>query len=290
MKDHIRAVAETLRFGNPGFLPRGELFITQNFLDRFFPHMKGDCLRQTGAAAAAMGLSLVGLDLNEGTCALSASRAGAEGLEDRFVTGYINGPVSRMIDTHGFANAMIGMRKRPELLSEASGDFLRHVATCVEASRDLGLSAIAIADDIAGSNGLLFSFDYFRDKVCPVYEAAASIIKERGLFTFFHSDGDMRKTIDSLIMAGYDCLHPVDTLGGLDLYSLRQEFGDRLAFMGHMDVMAWEADRIVAETDRAEREFERGGLILGSMGGISVEAKHGALRALYPGVGTLIPE
>ena len=53
--------------------------------------------------------------------------------------------------------------------------------------------------------------------------------------------------------------------------------------MGHIDVMAWEAERIVSETNRAEMAFDKGGLILGSMGGISMEVKPAALRALYPG-------
>lgn len=281
--DHIEAVTRTLRFRDPEFLPRGELFVNRDFLDRFFPEQDG-CIRQLGSACRAMGLSLVGLELNEGTPCLPPSALYAKELDNLFVTGYINGPISRLIDRDGFANAMLGMRKRPEDLSSVAGDLLRYVETRARKAREQGISAIALADDIAGSNGLLFSFDYFVDRVCPIYAAVASIIKDQGLFAFFHSDGNMRKAIDFLIRAGYDCVHPVDVLGGLDLYSLKEEFGDRVAFMGHMDVMAWGAERIVEETGRAEREFEKGGLILGSMGGISLDAKHEALRALYPGV------
>jgi uroporphyrinogen decarboxylase len=145
--------------------------------------------------------------------------------------------------------------------------------------------AIALADDIAGNNGLLFSFDYFVNTVWPVYRAIAEIIKGSGLSAFFHSDGDTRKVIEFLVQAGYDCIHPVDVQGGLDLYTLRKEFGERVSFMGHMDVMAWDAERITSEIGRAEKSFDKGGLILGSMGGISLDVSPGALRALYPGIG-----
>jgi hypothetical protein len=282
-KDHIEAVTRTLRFGHPEFIPRGELFVNKDFLDRFFPGGNGR-LRQLGSACRAMGISLVGLELNEGGHCFPPSALETKELDGLFVTGYINGPISRLIDRDGFANAMIGMRKRPEDLSAVADDFLRYVEARATEARMQGLSAIALADDIAGSNGLLFSFDYFVDRVCPIYEAAARIIKDRGLFTFFHSDGNMRRAIEFLIRAGYDCIHPIDVLGGLDLYSLKEEFGERVAFMGHMDVMAWGAERVVEETGRAEREFRKGGLILGSMGGLSVDAKDEALRALYPGM------
>lgn len=287
MEDRIQGVVEALNHGKPASLPRGELFVTKGFLDRLFPEEEGNLFRQLGAAARAMGLSLVGVDLNEGASGFPSS--GAKELEGFFVTGYVNGPVSRLIDAHGFAKAMIGMRKQPQLLSTIADDFLLYVETCAKAARGRGVSAIALADDIAGSNGLLFSFDYFAERVCPVYEAAANIIKENGLFAFFHSDGDMRKVLESLVRAGYDCIHPVDALGGLDLYSLKEEFGERITFMGHMDVMAWGAERIARERDRAEREFKKGGLILGSMGGISVEARREALCALYTGIEELIP-
>ena len=121
--------------------------------------------------------------------------------------------------------------------------------------------AIALADDIAGNKGLLFSFDYFANTVWPAYRAIGEIIKGNGLRAFFHSDGDMRKVIEFLLQAGYDCIHPVDVQGGLDPYALRKEFGERVTFMGHIDVMTWDAERIRSEINRAEKAFDKGGLI-----------------------------
>ncbi len=112
------------------------------------------------------------------------------------------------------------------------------------------------------------------------------MIKEGGLYAFFHSDGDVRKIVTSLIQAGYDCLHPVDHRAGLSLYDLKESFGEKIAFMGHLDLIAWDPDTIGQEIEKAEKTFTRGGLILGSAGGLSVETAPDKLRPLYaPGPG-----
>ena len=77
---------------------------------------------------------------------------------------------------------MVGMRKQPDLFSRAAEGLLKYVEACAKAAREKGIMAIALADDIAGNNGLLFSFDYFANSVYPVYAAAVDIIKENGLF------------------------------------------------------------------------------------------------------------
>lgn len=85
-----------------------------------------------------------------------------------------------------------------------------------------------------------------------------------------------------LIETGYDCIHPVDTQGGPDLYELREGFGEKVSFMGHIDLMSWGKERICSEVGLAENEFRNGGLILGSTGGISMDLADDALRTLYP--------
>ncbi len=52
--------------------------------------------------------------------------------------------------------------------------------------------------------------------------------------------------------------------------------------MGHIDLLAWNEDRITQEIRRAEKEFKNGGLILGSAGGLSMETAEDKLSLLYP--------
>lgn len=187
-----------------------------------------------------------------------------------------------MIETHGFFNVLLSMKKNPSLFSNRAATLLKEVEKKSQAARNSGFRAIAVTDDIAGNKGLLFSFNDFMKLVRPIYKQIAEIIKENNLYAFFHSDGNITEIIPSLIEVGYDCVHPVDAQSGLSLYSLENNFGRQMTFMGHIDLLSWNEDRIVQEIGRAEKEFKNGGLILGSAGGLSMETGEDKLRVLYP--------
>ena len=203
-------------------------------------------------------------------------------LEACFTIGCINGPFSRLTAQLGFVNAMTRLGRNREPPSDLFYEMEKDAARKSEYARENCMSAIALADDIAGNRGLLFSHDIFARMFLPCYQRVAEIIKAHGLYAFFHVDGDIRKVIDPLARAGYDCIHPVDGQAGMDLYELRRDFGEHISFMGHMDTMAWDEVRVAAEVERAEAGFKEGGLILGSSGGISWTTITPGLVALYP--------
>jgi uroporphyrinogen decarboxylase len=203
-------------------------------------------------------------------------------LEEYFTIGCINGPVSSLIKDHGFFNAMLSVKNDPSLFSGVATKLLRDIKKKAKLARANGFKAIAIADDIAGNKGLLFPLSFFADAVLPVYREIAEMVKENGLFTFFHSDGDMKKVVEFLIEAGYDCIHPVDAQAGLNLYGLKKAFGESVSFMGHIDIMAWKEEQIGQEIKLAEHSFKKGGLILGSTCGISTTTVNDKLGLLYP--------
>jgi uroporphyrinogen decarboxylase len=279
---HIEAVTDALNHNHVAFLPRGELFIDRSFLDHFFSKHKDEYVKQLETAAQCMGLSVMGVEINGEWSRSLLMDMSYKKLEGYFTVGCINGPVARLIENYGFFNAMLSMKENPSLLSGVATQLLREVEEKTRLAYANRFRAIAIADDIAGNKGLLFSFSYFLDVVWPIYRKIAEIIKESGLFAFFHSDGDMRKVVEPLIRAGYDCIHPVDTQAGLNLYELKKEFGESVSFMGHIDTITWTKEHIHKEISLAENEFKKGGLILGSTCGISMKTVNDKLGVLYP--------
>lgn len=282
MSLHIEAVTDALNHNHVAFLPRGELFIDRSFLDHFFSKHKDEYVKQLETAAQCMGLSVMGVEINGEWSRSLLMDMSYKKLEGYFTVGCINGPVARLIENYGFFNAMLSMKENPSLLSGVATQLLREVEEKTRLAYANRFRAIAIADDIAGNKGLLFSFSYFLDVVWPIYRKIAEIIKESGLFAFFHSDGDMRKVVEPLIRAGYDCIHPVDTQAGLNLYELKKEFGESVSFMGHIDTITWTKEHIHKEISLAENEFKKGGLILGSTCGISMKTVNDKLGVLYP--------
>ena len=282
MSLHVQTVINVLQHRRVSFLPRGELFIDGEFLDRYFVQYEGQYVKQLEIAAQSLGLSLIGIWLDTKWSDSLLSEMKYKDLEPYFTVGCISGPISILIEDHGFFDAMTSLRNEPSLFSDVAAQLLKDVEQRARLAHENGFRAIAITDDIAGNGGLFFSQDYFLDRLCPVYKEISGIIKGEGLLTFFHSDGDTRKMIGPLIEAGYDCIHPIDAQAGLNLYDLRKEFGERVSFMGHIEILAWDKERIQAEISLAEDQFKMGGLILGSTCGISMEAVNDNLGLLHP--------
>jgi uroporphyrinogen decarboxylase len=275
-------VVKVLCHEHPVGIPRGELFLGKDFLDHYFQPFKGQYIRQVNLAARSLGLSAVGIDLNGEQLHRLPGTGNFKDLDEFFAIGCSSGPVSHLINHLGFFKAVMTIRKTPFVFLDLTDGILKTIQIQCEFAKTHGLCALAVTDDIAWNKGLLFSPTDFMNHVLPSYQRIAEMVKSHGLYTFFHSDGNTTEIIDGLIEAGYACIHPVDTQAGLDLYELKKKFGQQISFMGHIDLLAWNEDRIKQEIHRAENEFKNGGLILGSAGGLSMETTEDKIGALYP--------
>jgi len=263
-------------------LPRGELFFSRKFLDVFFPEFQGDYVGQVVSAAQLLGLSVVGVDLNE-EWSRSLLREGNYGrLREYFTVGYINGPVLCAISQLGFRQAMVCIKRDQQTLLDVASSLLKDVDEKCRLARENDLSAVLLADDIAGNTGLLFSYNDFVTAILPLYRQIAGTIRSNGLHAFFHSDGATKAIIEPLMDAGYDCIHPIDNQAGLNLDELKNTFENKVSFMGHIDIITWNDERIAQEVNNAEKMFKEGGLILGSTCGLSMKTVSNKLSALYP--------
>ncbi len=216
MSQPIDTVSKVLRHNPVDLIPKGELFISRGFLDHFFEKFKKEYILQLQTAVESLGLSLLGVDLSPQWSQSLLWNRQYKKLEEYFLVGCITGPVAGLIETHGFFNVFLSMKKNPTLFSNRAATLLKEVEKKSQAARNSGFSAIAVTDDIAGNKGLFFSLNDFMKMVRPIYKQMAEIIKGNNLYAFFHSDGDITEIIPSLIEAGYDCIHPVDTQAGLE--------------------------------------------------------------------------
>jgi uroporphyrinogen decarboxylase len=93
-------------------------------------------------------------------------------------------------------------------------------------------------NDLAYRNGPFFSPAFFREFELPSQTRMCSLFHAHRMPVILHTDGNIWKLIPLLIEAGFDCLQPLEVKAGMDLVALKREFGDRLAFMGGIDVRA----------------------------------------------------
>ncbi|HOJ33206.1 MAG TPA: uroporphyrinogen decarboxylase family protein [Candidatus Hydrogenedentes bacterium] len=80
------------------------------------------------------------------------------------------------------------------------------------------------------------SLDMYRDIILPGHRRTIDFAKSRGLPVIMHSCGYVAPLVPGMIEAGIDCLQVIEVKAGMDLVQLYKDFGDRLSFMGGIDV------------------------------------------------------
>lgn len=117
-------------------------------------------------------------------------------------------------------------------------------------ARGFELDGGFLRDDLGYKNGLFFSPRAYEELLFPAHQRACAPFRSRGLPVILHSCGQVHALIPELLEAGFTCLQPLEVKAGMDLVELKKKYGDRLAFMGGIDV------RVMASGDRAAIEEE----------------------------------
>lgn len=117
-------------------------------------------------------------------------------------------------------------------------------------------------NDLGYRNDLLFSPQTYRRTHKEADEMVFSFCHEHNMPVILHSCGCVKKIIPDLIEVGLDCLQPLEVKAGMDVRELKQKYGDRLSFMGGIDVraMADPDPSVIEEEIRSKFEVaKRGG-------------------------------
>lgn len=157
-------------------------------------------------------------------------------------------------------------------------DWVRDMCN-VYAELNIHLMEILFAEE-GKPDGLRFSEDMgFKDKpfmspkmykeiVWPAHKKTFDYGHSLGLPIIVHSCGLVESLVPGLIEAGMDCLEAMEVKAGMDLVKLKKQFGERIAFMGGMDVRTMVANDYKAIRAELEKKLptamENGGYILHS--------------------------
>lgn len=99
-------------------------------------------------------------------------------------------------------------------------------------------------NDMGYRNGPLFSPNTYRSLLLEVDQMLTGFFHSHDMPVILHSCGQVKALIPNLIEAGFDCLQPLEVKAGMDVVALKQELGDRIAFMGGID------QRLMSHPDR----------------------------------------
>ncbi len=164
--------------------------------------------------------------------------------------------------TLGDENFLPALLLEPEWIRDFCQVYLDHFRTHYEALfRHAGKpDGMFIYEDFGYRNGLFCSPAVMRDLILPFHRQLVGFFKDYGLPVILHSCGDIRKAVPLAIEAGFDCLQPMEAKAGCDVLEFAREYGNRIAYMGNIDIRALETNNpagVEAEILPKLRELKR---------------------------------
>ncbi len=137
-----------------------------------------------------------------------------------------------------------------------------HIAVAEEMiARGIEFDGAFLYDDLGYRNGTFFSPETYREQLFPAHKRLFEFFNSKGMPVILHSCGCVKDFIPDFIRAGLTCLQPLETKAGMNLIELKKQYGDKLAFMGGIDVRAMSAEdpAVIEEEIRTKVGFAKQG-------------------------------
>ena len=203
-----------------------------------------------------------------------------EAVMERF--GTRKAVVVNLHDLFSFPRDMMGLDRflmafilEPELVRRIVGFSVDYNLELAKLVKTRGVEIIGIGDDLADNKGPFVSPAMFRELLFPEFKRVVQGFKKLGFFVIKHSDGNLNPILDMIVDAGIDCIDPVDPLGGMDMRSIREKYGDRVARKGNVDCVHVLTEATPAQVEEAVRQC----ISAGSPGGGHIISSSNSLHA-----------
>lgn len=150
-------------------------------------------------------------------------------------------------------------------------------------------------DDFAGNQHPIIAPAMFDSFFRAPYAALIARIKARApqVRVAFHSDGAIRPFLPRLIELGVDIVHPLEPLPATDMAAVKAEFGDRICFLGGIDIrsaLQGDVAEVQAEVQRRVNALAPGGgYILAPANHLQRDVPAANLLALYDAARSVQP-
>jgi len=169
-------------------------------------------------------------------------------------------------DWMGFEEFAMATIERPEFLEEMIEHLTVNAVTVLKELAASGLRPDAASgwEDICFNSGPICGVKFFEDVVVSRYARIKEVLLDMGCdIMYTDCDGDISLLVPGFLMAGLNCMFPVEVNGGSDPVALREKHGRELRFMGGVDKMKMAAGKKAIEKElmRLLPVVEDGGFI-----------------------------
>ena len=156
----------------------------------------------------------------------------------------------------GHENMLIGMALDPDWIADMAAVFsettlaLQQMLFAKEGYPD----GIWYYEDMGFKNKPFMSPAMYKELIFPAHQKTIAFAHAHNLPVIMHSCGYIEPLLPGMIEAGIDCLQVIEVKAGMDLLKLNKLYGDKISFMGGIDVRKlYTNDRAVIDAELLEK-------------------------------------
>ena len=157
-------------------------------------------------------------------------------------------------DVTGHQYMLMGMIDDPEWILDMAMTYARLTVQLQEIlfAEEGWPDGIWFYEDMGFKGKPFMSPRMYKNLIQPAHKHTIDFVKSHDMAVIMHSCGYIEPLLSGMVEAGIDCLQVIEVKAGMDLLKLYREYGERLSFMGGIDVRAlYSNDRDIIETEVA---------------------------------------
>ena len=138
----------------------------------------------------------------------------------------------------GHENMLVGMALDPEWILDIAMTYAKLTVELQKIlfEREGYPDGIWYYEDMGYKEHPFMSPKMYEEIILPAHKYTIDYAKSVGLPVIMHSCGFVEPLIPGMIEAGIDCLEVIEVKAGMDLIKLFEKYGDKISFMGGIDV------------------------------------------------------
>lgn len=138
----------------------------------------------------------------------------------------------------GHENMLVGMALDPDWVVDMCNVYSELLLSLMEIlfAKEGWPDGIWFYEDMGFKGSPFMSPAMYQEIIQPAHKKTFDFAHSHGLPVIVHSCGMVEKLVPGLLEAGMDCLQVIEVKAGMDLLKLYRLYGDRLSFMGGIDV------------------------------------------------------
>lgn len=170
--------------------------------------------------------------------------------------------------TVGTETMLIAMIEEPEWVEDMFDTYLDRSIQHFNMIWDAGyrFDSIFWYDDMGYKNTPFFSNEMYRSLLQKYHKKAVTWAHDHGIYARLHSCGDIMPLLPDIMDTGIDALNPIEIKAGMDVFKIKQDYGDRLVLHGGINAVLWDDKEAIVEAIRQAVPVlkENGGYIFAS--------------------------